>query len=159
MKALYSLVVTSPSIPFSTMSRSLARAVKANRNNKAQRPVTEKNEVKTHRQVLISLGSEIVRLFNLPKPNATAVLRELVFWFKSDFGLRTDRDGMTLFIIFYRQRSNIPVSVSEHARGRHLRADKSQFARIGTVREKAFAPAQQDRINDQYHLVHQSLFQ
>lgn len=47
-----------------------------------------------------------------------------------------------------RQRSNVPVGVYEHARGRNFRADESEFARGGPVRKKAFAPAQQDRIDD-----------
>src|SRR5207249_5816991 len=37
-----------------------------------------------------------------------------------------------------------------------LRADESEFARVGTVRKEAFAPAQQDRVNEQHNLIDQS---
>lgn len=39
------------------------------------------------------------------------------------------------------QRSNGSISVHEHARGRGLRADESELARVSTVRKEAFAPA------------------
>ncbi len=43
------------------------------------------------------------------------------------------------------------------ARERGLRADESEFARVNTVRKEAFAPAQQDRVDEQHNLVDQSL--
>ena len=54
---------------------------------------------------------------------------------------------------FGSQRSNWSISVHEHARGRGLRADESEFARVSTVRKEAFAPAQQDRVDEQQNLV------
>jgi hypothetical protein len=58
---------------------------------------------------------------------------------------------------FGSQRSNGSISVHEHARGRGLRADESEFARISTVRKEAFA--QQDRVDEQQNLVDQSLLE
>src|SRR5260370_30492736 len=60
---------------------------------------------------------------------------------------------------FGSQRSNVSISVHEHARGRGLRADESEFARVSTVRKEAFAPAQQDRVDEQQNLVDQSLLE
>ena len=51
------------------------------------------------------------------------------------------------------------ISVHEHARGRGLRADESEFARVSTVRKETFAPAQQDRADEQQNLVDQSLLE
>jgi hypothetical protein len=51
----------------------------------------------------------------------------------------------------------VSISVYEHARGCGLRADESEFARVSAVRKEAFAPAQQDRVDDQHNLVDQSL--
>src|SRR5882757_7982389 len=42
---------------------------------------------------------------------------------------------------FGSQRSNVSISVHEYARGRGLRVDQSEFARVSTVRKEAFAPA------------------
>src|SRR5438876_6698705 len=42
---------------------------------------------------------------------------------------------------FGSQRSNVSINVHEHARRHGLRADESEFARVGTVRKEAFAPA------------------
>ena len=60
---------------------------------------------------------------------------------------------------FGSQRSNVSISVHEHARGRGLRADESEFARVSAVRKEAFAPAQQDRVDEQQNLVDQSLLE
>src|SRR5438093_880425 len=60
---------------------------------------------------------------------------------------------------FRSQRSNISISVHEHARGRGLRADEGEFAGVSTVRKEAFAPAQQDRADEQQNLVDQSLLE
>ena len=56
---------------------------------------------------------------------------------------------------FGSKRSNGSISVHEHARGRGLRADESEFARVGAVRKEAFARAQQDRVDEQQNLVDQ----
>ena len=45
------------------------------------------------------------------------------------------------------QQPNVPISVNEHPRGRGLRADESEFARVNAVRKAALAPAQQDRLS------------
>jgi hypothetical protein len=53
----------------------------------------------------------------------------------------------------------VSISVHEHARGHGLRDDESEFARVSTVRKEAFAPAQQDRVDEQQNLVDQSLLE
>src|SRR6266496_3665204 len=60
---------------------------------------------------------------------------------------------------FGSQRSNGAISIHKDARGRGLRADESEFARVGTVRKEAFAPAQQDRADEQQNLVNQSFLE
>jgi len=51
------------------------------------------------------------------------------------------------------QRTNMSISVQEYARGRCLRADKSEFARGNTIRNDTFATPQQEWVNDLYCLT------
>ncbi len=51
------------------------------------------------------------------------------------------------------------ISVHEHARGRSLRADESEFARVDGFRKASFAAAEQDRVDEQHNLVDQSLLE
>src|SRR4051812_6107900 len=57
------------------------------------------------------------------------------------------------------KRSNVSISVHQHARGCGLRADESEFARVGPVRKEAFALAQQDRADEEQNLIDQSLLE
>ncbi len=50
------------------------------------------------------------------------------------------------------QRFDVSVVVDEHTGGRGLRTDKGACVRVDVVREKAFATAQQERVNRQHHL-------
>ena len=55
--------------------------------------------------------------------------------------------------LFCSQRSNVSISVHEHARGQSGRADESELARVSTVRKETFAPAQHDRVDEQQNPV------
>ena len=55
------------------------------------------------------------------------------------------------------KRSNGSIRVQKHARGCGLRADESEFARLGAVRKEALACAQQDRVDEQQNFVDQPL--
>ena len=55
------------------------------------------------------------------------------------------------------QRSDVSISIHEHARGRRVRPEEREFARVSTVRKEAFTPAQQDWVDEQQNLVDQSL--
>jgi hypothetical protein len=53
----------------------------------------------------------------------------------------------------------VPIGVDEHTRGRGLRADQSEFARGNTIREEAFPPAKEYRIDEKHNLVGESLLE
>jgi hypothetical protein len=72
----------------------------------------------------------------------------------SDLGARS---AARLGERFGSQRSNGSIGVYEHTRRSGLRANESEFARVSTIRKEAFAPAQQDRVDEQQNLVDQSL--
>ena len=56
--------------------------------------------------------------------------------------------GACLTASFGSHRADVAISAYEHARGRGFGADESEFARVNALRKEAFAPAQQDRVDE-----------